>query len=159
MPLICKRCAEEGLSIYVLGCTEKVLNEAFSILKKASPNLKIAGMNTSEVRLEEDQGVLLDHINATKPDILFVALGNPKEELWMGRHVGQLNVGVTMGVGGSFNFLAGRVKRAPKWMQRHGLEWVFRVWQEPKRLWKRYVYGLFKFSWLSLRLMLGRGRE
>ncbi|MBR6020856.1 MAG: WecB/TagA/CpsF family glycosyltransferase [Kiritimatiellae bacterium] len=159
VPLICKRCAEEGLSIYVLGGDPVVLNEAFSILREASPALRIAGMNTSEVRLEEDQGVLVNHINAARPDILFVALGNPKEELWMGRHVGQLDVGVTMGVGGSFNFLAGLVPRAPEWMQRSGLEWAYRVYQEPKRLWRRYVYGLFKFSWLAVRSLCGCYRE
>jgi exopolysaccharide biosynthesis WecB/TagA/CpsF family protein len=159
VPMICKRCAEEGLSIYVLGGTDVVNNEAFRKLREASPNLKIAGMNTAEVRLEEDQGVLLDHINQAKPDILFVALGNPKEELWMGRHAPQLDVGVMIGVGGSFNFLAGRVKRAPGWMQRSGLEWVYRVYQEPKRLWKRYVYGLFKFSWLALRSIFGVYRD
>ena len=77
----------------------------------------------------------------------------------MGRHAPLLDVGVMIGVGGSFNFLAGKVKRAPKWMQDHGLEWVYRIVQEPRRLWKRYAYGLVKFSWLSLRLLFGRYRE
>jgi exopolysaccharide biosynthesis WecB/TagA/CpsF family protein len=158
-PLICKRCAEEGLSIYVLGGVDAVLQQAFAKLREMAPDLKIAGMNTSMVRLEEDQGVLLDHINAAKPDILFVSLGNPKEEIWMGRHAPLLDVGVMIGVGGSFNFLAGKVKRAPKWMQDHGLEWVYRIVQEPRRLWRRYAYGLVKFSWLSLRLLFGRYRE
>lgn len=159
VPLICKRCAEEGLSIFVLGGTADADEVALEHLREMAPDLKIAGLNTSVVRLEDDQGPLLREINAAKPDILFVALGNPKEELWMGRYVGQLNVGVVMGVGGTFNFLAGKVKRAPKWMQDHGLEWVFRVWQEPRRLWKRYAYGLVKFSWLSLRMLFGRYRE
>jgi exopolysaccharide biosynthesis WecB/TagA/CpsF family protein len=159
VPLICKRCAEEGLSIYVLGGTDSALDKAFAVLRAASPDLKIAGMNTSKVDLEEDQGLLVEHINAAKPDILFVALGNPKEELWMGRHMSHLDAGVVMGVGGTFNFLAGLVKRAPKWMQNCGLEWVFRIWQEPRRLWKRYAYGLVKFSWLALRMMAGRYRK
>ena len=159
VPLICKRCAEEGLSIFVLGGTESANQAAFEYILKMAPGLKIAGMNTSAVRLEEDQSALVAEINARKPDVLFVALGNPKEELWMGRYVSDLEVGVVIGVGGSFNFLAGLVKRAPKWMQRNGLEWVFRVWQEPRRLWKRYAYGLVKFSWLSLRMLFGRYRE
>ncbi len=159
VPLICKRCAEEGMSIFVLGCTDEVLDAAFKHILEMAPGLKIAGRNTSRVSLEEDQTALVREINAAKPDILFVALGNPKEELWMGRYVTQLNAGVVMGVGGSFNFLAGLVKRAPKWMQENGLEWIFRIWQEPRRLWKRYAYGLVKFSWLAMRLLLGRYRE
>jgi len=159
VPLICKRCAEEGLSVFVLGGTEDANKAAFERILKMAPGLNIAGMNSSAVRLEDDQGPLLREINAARPDILFVALGNPKEELWMGRCASRLNAGVVMGVGGTFNFLAGRVKRAPKWMQTHGLEWAFRVWQEPRRLWKRYAYGLVKFSWLSLRLLLGRYKE
>ena len=159
MPLICKRCAEEGLSIYVLGGTDSSNKLAFEHILEMAPNLKIAGMDTGMVRLEDDQTALIRKINAAKPDILFVALGNPKEELWMGRYVSRLNAGVVMGVGGTFNFLAGKVKRAPKWMQNNGLEWVFRIWQEPRRLWKRYAYGLVKFSWLSLRLLFGRYRK
>lgn len=159
VPMICKRCAEEGLSIYVLGGTDVVNNEAFARLRETSPNLKIAGMDTSHVRLEDDQGPLLAKINAAKPDVLFVALGNPKEELWMGRCAPLLDAGVVIGVGGSFNFLAGLVKRAPEWMQKSGLEWVYRICQEPKRLWKRYVYGLFKFSWLALRSLVGVYRD
>ena len=73
----------------------------------------------------------------------------------MGRNAHALDVGVMIGVGGSFNFIAGRVKRAPKWVQKSGLEWIYRIIQEPGRLWRRYAYGLVKFSWLSFRSLIG----
>ena len=73
----------------------------------------------------------------------------------MGRNAARLAVSVMIGVGGTFNFIAGRVKRAPKWMQRSGLEWIHRIAQEPGRLWRRYAYGMVKFSWLSIRAVCG----
>lgn len=157
VPQICRRCAEEGLSVYVLGGDRDVLDEAFA--KMDIPNLKIAGLDPAFVKIDVDQPEIVERINAAKPDILFVALGNPKQELWMGRNAAKLDVGAMIGVGGTFNFLAGRVKRAPRWMQKSGLEWVYRIVQEPGRLWRRYAYGLVKFSWLSLLHVLGGYRK
>ena len=152
VPAICRRCAEEGLSVYVLGGDGEAIETAF---EKLGLSLRIAGIDPAFVKLDEDQPEIIARINAAKPDILFVALGNPKQELWMGRNAAKLDVGAMIGIGGTFNFLAGRVKRAPKWMQRSGLEWIYRIIQEPGRLWRRYAYGLVKFSWLSLRALLG----
>lgn len=154
VPAICKRFAEEGLSIYVLGCEREALEEAF---RRLAP-VRIAGLDPAMVSLEGDSADIIERINAAKPDLLFVALGNPKQELWMGRNAARLNVPVMIGVGGTFNFIAGRVKRAPKWMQRTGLEWIYRISQEPGRLWKRYAYGLVKFSCLALGSLL-KGRR
>ena len=153
VPAICRRCAEEGLSVYVLGGDKEAVEEAFE--KLGFPSLRIAGIDPAFVKLGEDQPEIVERINAAKPDILFVALGNPKQELWMGRNAHALDVGVMIGVGGSFNFIAGRVKRAPKWVQKSGLEWIYRIIQEPGRLWRRYAYGLVKFSWLSFRSLIG----
>ena len=155
VPAICHRCAEEGLSVYVLGGDREVVEAAFEKLRVGSCELRVAGVDDSFVKLDQDQPEIVDRINAAKPDVLFVALGNPKQELWMGRNRAKLDVGVMIGVGGTFNFIAGKVKRAPKWMQRCGLEWIYRILQEPGRLWRRYAYGLFKFSWLSFRALLG----
>ena len=177
VPAICRRCAAEGLSVYVLGGDRKTVEIAFEKLRHSTadsrqpadgkrgvedwtptvncPSLRVAGIDDSFVKLDEDQPEIIDRINAAKPDVLFVALGNPKQELWMGRNRAKLDVGVMIGIGGTFNFIAGKVKRAPKWMQRCGLEWIYRILQEPGRLWRRYAYGLFKFSWLSLRTLLG----
>lgn len=153
VPAICRRCAEEGLSVYVLGGERESVEAAFG--KLDVERLRIAGIDPAFVKLDEEQPEIVSRINAAKPDILFVALGNPKQELWMGRNAGKLDVPVMVGVGGTFNFISGCVKRAPKWMQRSGLEWIYRIIQEPGRLWRRYAYGFVKFSWLSLRALMG----
>jgi len=153
VPLICRRFAAEGLSVYVLGGDKEAVEEAFA--KLGCDGLKIAGVDPAFVKLDIEQPEIVDRINAAKPDILFVALGNPKQELWMGRNAAKLDVPVMIGVGGTFNFIAGRVKRAPRWMQKSGLEWIYRIVQEPGRLWRRYAYGFVKFGWLSLLALLG----
>ena len=155
VPAICRRCAEEGLSVYVLGGDKDAVAEAFEKLKIESGELRIVGVDDSFVKLDREQPEIVERINATKPDILFVALGNPKQELWMGRNVAKLDVGAMIGIGGTFNFIAGRVKRAPRWVQKSGLEWIYRIVQEPKRLWRRYAYGFVKFGWLSIRALAG----
>jgi exopolysaccharide biosynthesis WecB/TagA/CpsF family protein len=158
VPAICRRAAEEGLKVYVLGGDEEAIKEAFEKLDIQGSSI-LSGVDSSFVKLDRDQPEIIERINAAKPDILFVALGNPKQELWMGRNKAKLDVGVMIGIGGTFNFLAGRVKRAPKWMQKSGLEWIYRIVQEPGRLWRRYAYGLVKFSWLSLLHLVGGYRK
>ena len=160
VPDLCPRCKAEGLRFYVLGGAEDALAEALAAMeRKAGFPMPIAGSDHSFVKLGEEQPEIVERINAAKPDILFVALGNPKQELWLARNAAALDVPVALGIGGSFNFVAGRVKRAPRWMQRCSLEWVHRIAQEPGRLWKRYAYGLVKFSWLSLLHLLGGYRR
>ena len=159
VPAICRRCAEEGLSVYVLGGDREAVEEALGKLKVESGKLKVVGVDPAFVKLDQDQPEIIERINAARPDVLFVALGNPKQEMWMGRNAAKLDVGAMIGIGGTFNFLAGRVKRAPKWMQRGGLEWIYRIIQEPGRLWRRYAYGLVKFSWLSMLSAFGAYRE
>jgi len=155
VPAICRRCAEEGLKVYVLGGDKDAVAEAFAKLGVKC----LVGHDDAFVKLDEQQPEIVERINAAKPDILFVALGNPKQELWMGRNASKLDVGAMVGIGGTFNFIAGKVKRAPKWMQKSGLEWIYRIIQEPGRLWRRYAYGLVKFSWLSLLHVLGGYRR
>ena len=157
VPALCRRFAEEGLSVYVLGGDKDAIDEAFAKLN--IPNLKVVGVDPAFVKLDQDQPEIVERINAAKPDLLFVALGNPKQELWMGRNAAKLNIGAMIGIGGTFNFIVGRVKRAPRWVQKCGAEWIYRICQEPGRLWKRYAFGLAKFSWLSLRHLLGDYRR
>lgn len=157
VPELCRRFAKEGLSVYVLGGEQAALDEAFAKMDIAG--LKVVGLDPAFVKLDQDQPEIVERINAAKPDLLFVALGNPKQELWMGRNASKLDVGAMIGIGGTFNFIAGRVKRAPKWIQKCGAEWIYRICQEPGRLWKRYAYGLAKFSWLSVRHLLGGYRR
>lgn len=160
VPMLCPRCAEEGLRFYVLGGRPEPLAEAIARMEAAAGRpMPLAGSDHSMIRLEDDPAPVIGRINAAKADILFVALGNPKEELWMGRNAAKLDVGAVIGIGGSFNFVSGRVKRAPVWVQKCGLEWIHRICQEPGRLWRRYAVGLVKFSWVSLLHLFGGYRE
>lgn len=154
-PALCRACAAEGLRFFVLGGTPEVLADAFARLG-VSGSPAIAGTDSSRVDPDAPQDALLARISAARPDVLFVALGNPKQELWIRRNLARIDAAVALGVGGSFNFVSGRVRRAPRWVQRCGLEWVHRIVQEPGRLWRRYAVGLVKFSWLSACLACGR---
>ena len=94
---------------------------------------------------------MIEEINKTQPDILWVGMTAPKQEKWIWKHKDELEVPVSIGIGAVFNFIAETVKRAPRWMQRCGLEWLFRLYQEPRRLWKRYLIGNTIFLWLVLK--------
>ena len=118
---------------------------------KRYPDLKIAGMYAPPFRpltKEEDEAVI-NQINAVKPDFIWVGLGAPKQENWMNFHKGRLS-GIMFGVGAAFDFHAGTVKRAPRWMQEWCLEWLYRLCQDPKRLFKRYLETNTKFIWRIL---------
>lgn len=132
--------AEKGYSIFLLGATPGVAEEAANVLRGKYPGVRIAATYAPPMgpfsEAEEEKMVRL--VQEVQPDMLFVAFGAPKQDRWIRRHMHQLHVPVCMGVGGSFDFLAGRTHRAPSWMQDRGLEWLYRVIQEPRRLWKRY---------------------
>ena len=151
VPELCRRCAAENLKVYVLGGDEAAVKEAFARIGTDV----LAGCDSSFIDLSRDQPEIVERINAAKADILFVALGNPKQELWMGRNISRLDVGVAIGIGGTFNFMAGKVKRAPVWMQKCGMEWIYRIVQEPGRLWRRYAYGLVKYACLAVKTLAG----
>ncbi len=151
---ICRLCEKEGKSVYLLGGRSKdVIDMCKKKLLLLCPNLKIVGSVSGpqikppfEVEPQENEKVI-DHIIDTAPDILFVAFGHGKQEKWMYEFLPELpSVKVAMGVGGSFDFVAGKVKRAPQFLRRIGLEWVWRLLQEPrriKRIWKATVVFLF----------------
>ncbi|BCS95190.1 WecB/TagA/CpsF family glycosyl transferase [Desulfoluna limicola] len=149
-------------SLYFLGGRGEVGKHAAEALKKRIPGLIIAGVDAPFVHVdgeelthaEEDDAEVVHRINGANPDILLVAFGNPKQEAWYHRNRYRLRAGVTIGIGGTFEFITGAVSRAPIWMQTSGLEWVYRLTQDPKRLWKRYVIGLFKFSVMILPVIL-----
>ncbi len=157
VPTLSSAAARNGYSIYLLGGAPEVNKKARDLLEKRNPKLKIAGFDSPFVHVtgppdeetEAEDIMICDRINAAQPDILFIAFGNPKQELWFDRNRHRLNVPVTLGIGGSFNFLTGTVPRAPKWMQRLGLEWIHRLASEPRRLFVRYLQGLTQFSWMS----------
>lgn len=147
VPALAERAAKKGYSLYLLGAAPGVAARAGEIMQERNPGLKIAGVCSPPYGsiLEMDRAIL-DDIKAAKPDVLLVALGNPKQEKWIGMYGRELGVPVMIGIGGTLDFIAGETKRAPEWMQQAGLEWVYRLVQEPKRLWKRYVVDLFSFS-------------
>lgn len=132
--------AAKGYSIFLLGAAPGVADGAAETLRRDYPGVRIAGTYAPPVGPFSDvtEATMLRLIQEAQPDMLFVAFGAPRQDQWIRAHLHELKVPVCMGVGGSFDFLAGRVSRAPLWMQDRGLEWLYRVLQEPTRLWKRY---------------------
>ncbi len=147
IPALAQRAAEKGHSIYFFGSAPGVAASAAQILKEANPDLKIAGIMSPPYSsvLEVDPAVLQE-IKTADPDILLVALGNPKQEKWIGMYGRELGVPVMIGIGATLDFIAGHMKRAPVWMQNSGLEWVYRLAQEPGRMWRRYGVDMVGFS-------------
>ncbi|MBI2845102.1 MAG: WecB/TagA/CpsF family glycosyltransferase [Chloroflexi bacterium] len=145
---IARVAAERGWRLFLLGGKEGVAAEGARKLQSQNPGLFIAGTYAgSPAREEEDK--ILDLVREAKPHILLVAYGVPQQDLWIYRNREKLGVAVAMGVGGAFDFIAGSVPRAPGWMQRIGLEWLFRLLVEPWR-WRRML-ALPYFVWLILR--------
>lgn len=128
------------LRIYLLGGKPGVAEEAGAHLKRLFPGHEIIGTSDGYFPVSAEHHIL-DKINMARPDILLVAMGNPRQEKWLAQHAESLEVPVRIGVGALFDFLAQRVPRAPRWMRALHLEWVFRLLLEPRRLWKRYILG------------------
>jgi len=139
--------AEKKYSIYLFGAKEDVVTKVKSKLELQYPNLLIAGYRSGYFS-ENDEPEIVEAMSKSGADMMFVAFSSPKKEYWVYKYIDQLNIPFVMGVGGSFDVMAGVTKRAPMWMQRHGLEWFYRFVQEPKRMCKRYIIGNWKFVWL-----------
>ncbi|MGG3739378.1 WecB/TagA/CpsF family glycosyltransferase [Aeribacillus pallidus] len=137
--------AEEGFGVFLYGAKEEVVHQAAANIQKKYPKLRIAGVQHG---YEKDVEKVITKINESKAQILFVAMGSPKQELWIKEHMDRLCPLVYQGVGGSFDVYAGRVKRAPLVFRKLGLEWFYRLMKEPKRL-KRQL-ALPKFLWKVL---------
>ena len=137
---ISEQAAELGHQIFFLGGAPGVADEAASKLCELNPNLQIAGVETPPFRplSEEENTQLIGRIRDANTDILFVALGQPKGERWIADNLQELAIPVCVQLGASFDFVAGRIKRAPKFYQRTGLEWAYRLFKEPKRMFPRY---------------------
>jgi N-acetylglucosaminyldiphosphoundecaprenol N-acetyl-beta-D-mannosaminyltransferase len=153
----CALAAQNGFKIFLLGGEEGVPEGAAEIMRSRHPSLQVVGAYSPPIGpfTEDEDRKICAMIKEANPDILLVAFGAPKQDLWIAQHRDELRVPVAMGVGGVFNFLTGRVKRAPRWMQQRGLEWLYRVFQEPRRLWRRYFLQdmpmLFRIGTESLR--------
>jgi N-acetylglucosaminyldiphosphoundecaprenol N-acetyl-beta-D-mannosaminyltransferase len=147
-----------GYRQFYYGGAEGVGEKLKQAMVNAHPGLEVAGVICPpfrELTALEDEAIVAS-INAAQPDILWIGLSTPKQELWMAKHVGRINAPVMVGVGAAFDFLAGTKRQAPIWMQRNGLEWLFRLCSEPHRLWRRYAYIVPGFSILAVGELLRR---
>lgn len=141
-PQICAMCAEEGFSIFILGAAEGVAERAAHNLCFKYKGLHIAGTYSPPLGFERDEqelGRIREYVTRTKPDVLAVALGSPKGEKFLYQHQKEYGVPFGISIGATIDFEAGVVKRAPKWMADRGLEWLYRITQDPKRMLKRYM--------------------
>jgi len=149
-----RRAAAEGWKVYLLGAAPGVAEEAAENLRRRHPGLQVAGTHHGYFKPDEEQRIVED-IKKTAPQLLFVALGAPAQEKWIDRNIERIGNVTAMGVGGSFDVIAGRVTRAPRWMQRLKIEWLGRLIREPSR-WRRMLV-LPKFAWLVLKTYRGAG--
>lgn len=153
MEALIAHAAARGYSVYLLGARSEVVRACVDKARKLHPSLRVAGYRDGYFRRDEEPDVV-EAIRVVEPDILFLGFGTPAKEYFMHRHYRALGVPFVMGVGGSFDVYAGVVARAPRWLQRAGLEWAFRLAQEPRRMWKRYLVGNTRFAWLVARELL-----
>jgi len=155
---LCDLAADNDLHVFLLGGLPQSAELTARALKQRLPSLRISthcplfGFEKSAAGLEKAAAA----IRAAKPDLLFVALGAPKQEYWIYEHGLQLSVPLLMGVGGSFEMVAGVIRRAPMWMQELGCEWLYRFCREPRRLWRRYLIGNLKFAAIVFRQTIRR---
>lgn len=158
-PLLCEQLAQTQKSLYLLGARPQVAETVAKKMQAKFPDLCIAGTQDGYFS-EAETPAIIDAINQSKADVLLVAFGAPKQELWLAQHREQLEVKVCMGVGGLFDFYSERIARAPQWMREIGLEWVWRFMQEPQRMWKRYLVGnpLFLYRVLKQALIEEKSR-
>lgn len=148
VPLIAQRAAREGWTIFLLGAAPGVAEKAANQLMIQYPGLKIVGTYAGSPAPEEEVAIV-ERVNTSGADILMVAYGAPRQDLWIKRNHERLNVRVAIGVGGTFDFIAGVVPRAPLWMRRWALEWLYRLYKQPWR-WRRML-RLPRFVWAVMR--------
>jgi len=148
----CELAQEKGYSCFFYGDTDDTLSALTNRLNQELPNLKIAGCYSPpfrELTPEEDEEIIRI-INDSNADVVWIGLGLPRQERWMYEHRDKLNVPVAVGVGAAFKFISGKVNRAPAWAGDHGIEWLWRFTQEPKRLWRRVIIDVPHFAFLLL---------
>ena len=150
---ICERAARKGWRVFLLGAGPGIAAQAAENLCRRYPGLQIAGTESPPFRTwtAQEKADLFHRIRESKADLLFVAFGQPKGEIWVADHFQELGVPLAVQVGASLDFAAGRVRRAPRWIQRTGLEWIYRIAQEPRRLFLRYMEDIV----FLLRMLFG----
>lgn len=146
---------QKRYSIYLFGAQEDSVRKVKAVFESKYPELRIAGYRNGYFS-EDEEAEIVEDIARSNADMLFVAFSSPKKEYWIHKHLQCLNVPFVMGVGGSFDFVAGKIVRAPLWMQKRGLEWLYRLIQEPRRMWRRYIIGNAQFVLLTVRAKFKR---
>lgn len=141
-PRLCEHASKTGYRVFFLGGAPGSAEMARRVLEARFPGLCVTGISCPpfgfENRVEENRRIV-EALRAAAPDLVFVGLGSPKQERWIADHAHEFGPAVSIGIGISFSFVSGHVKRAPLWLQRMGLEWAHRLWCEPRRLWRRYL--------------------
>jgi N-acetylglucosaminyldiphosphoundecaprenol N-acetyl-beta-D-mannosaminyltransferase len=150
--------AADGTSVYFLGARPEVVEQVVEVFTRRHPGLRVAGYHDG---FWSDDDEVVAHVRACRPDYLFLAIPSPRKEFWLAEHLDALGVPFVMGVGGSFDVVAGVVSRAPQWMQQLGLEWSWRLLHEPRRMFRRYLVGNSRFLALAARewWAIRRGRR
>lgn len=145
---IFKISAKKGYRHYFYGSTEETLKKLYQALERDYPGVQIVGMYSPPFRptTKEEDKAIVERINEVEPDFIWVGLGAPKQEKWMAAHQGRVK-GLMIGVGAGFDYYAGNIERAPEWMQRSNLEWMYRLIQDPRRLFGRYWHTNTQFIW------------
>lgn len=141
LPLLCEQSAQKNQSIFLLGAKPGIAIDMKKNLKAQFPGLNITGVQHGYFDREKANEAVIKVINNSKADILLVAFGAPFQEIWINQNAAKLNCQVLIGVGGLFDFFSGNMPRAPHWMRNLGIEWIFRLYKEPVRMWRRYVIG------------------
>ena len=147
VPALLERLAQPEVRVFLYGAQPGVAEAAAEALRARCPSIRVTGLQHGY----ENGAAPVERIRAARPDVLLVALGNPLQEHWIAEHLEQLGVRVAIGVGALFDYLAGRVPRAPGWVRRLRGEWLFRLAVEPRRLWRRYLVGNAQFLWRVVR--------
>jgi N-acetylglucosaminyldiphosphoundecaprenol N-acetyl-beta-D-mannosaminyltransferase len=150
-------CEDRGYRVFFLGARADVLERAVERLRERHPGLEVAGSRDGWFR-DDESAAVCEEIRAARPHLLLVAMSSPRKEYWLAEHGPSLGVPLLMGVGGSIDVVAGVTRRAPLWMQRAGLEWLYRLLQEPRRLWRRYLVTNTAFVLLVARELVARRR-
>ncbi|MFO1060333.1 MAG: WecB/TagA/CpsF family glycosyltransferase [Dongiaceae bacterium] len=150
VPLLCRRLARAGRSVFLLGGRPGVAEAAAAELQRRAPGLTVAGTRDGYFA-PEDEAAVIEQVNRSEADVLLVAFGVPRQELWIDRNLARLAAPLVMGVGGLFDFMSGRIPRAPRALRRLGLEWTWRFWQEPRRMFGRYILGNPRFVGRAVR--------
>jgi N-acetylglucosaminyldiphosphoundecaprenol N-acetyl-beta-D-mannosaminyltransferase len=152
MPKLCERAVSKSYTVFLFGASAEVNQQAVAVLRERYPGIRIVGSHHGYVK-DADMPAVITCINECHPDLLFVALGSPRQELWMARYLPQLSVKVCQGVGGTFDVIAGRVRRAPKFFRSLHLEWFYRLASNPRRIRRQTALPLFAFHVLRKRLI------